>query len=391
MLLGIDRLVRHDIDPALLDRLRRSRLGMLTNDLALTSDLRRGRESLTEAGWEFALFFGPEHGLSGRAREGEHVGDLPDPVTGVPVRSLYGADVRPTAADLADLDVVLVDLPDVGARFYTYIWTMSHLLEACAEADVAVVVLDRPNPLGGRLDLAEGPMLDERARSLVGRWSMPIRHGLTIGELARHWVRTRGIDVELDVVAVDDWRRDDTALGRQELTWMPPSPNLPSAATALLYPGTCLAEGVNVSEGRSTAVPFRVIAAPFIDGERYAAAITASAIPGLAAVPYGFTPLVRDHAGEACEGVILHVTDPSALRPVHTGVRLLSLIEEIHPGRLEERTLMPMPGESDWTPLEKLFGVKDAFAQITAGEWDDPSRLAVPDWPDAVAADLLYR
>ncbi|WP_136041936.1 MULTISPECIES: exo-beta-N-acetylmuramidase NamZ family protein [unclassified Microbacterium] len=389
MLLGIDRLIRRDIRPDLLARLEGGRIGMVTNDLALTSDLRRGRQRLAEAGWRFTRLFGPEHGLSGRAREGELVEDLVDPVTGVEVRSLYGDAVRPAASDLADLDVLLVDLPDVGARFYTYIWTMSHVLEACADAGVAVVVLDRPNPIGGRLDRAEGPMLDERAQSLVGRWSMPIRHGLTIGELARHWVRTRGIDVELEVVTVEGWYRD-AARRVDEGTWMPPSPNLPSPTTALLYPGTCLAEGVNVSEGRSTAVPFRVIAAPFIDAERYAAAIVAAELPGIAAVPYGFTPLVRDHAGDACEGVILHVTDAEALRPVRTGVRLLSLIEEVHPGALEERSLVPMPGESDWTPLEKLFGVKGAFAQIIGGEWDDPARLAVPGWRDAVAEDLLY-
>lgn len=390
MLLGIDRLIRRDIRPDLLARLAGARLGMVTNDLALTSDLRRGREPLTEAGWTLTRLFGPEHGLSGRAREGEHVGDLVDPVTGVEVRSLYGDAVRPAASDLADLDVMLIDLPDVGARFYTYVWTMSHVLEACADAGVAVVVLDRPNPLGGRLDRAEGPMLDERAQSLVGRWSMPIRHGLTIGELARHWVRTRGIDVELEVIEVAGLTRD-AAIGGGEATWMPPSPNLPSPTTTLLYPGTCLAEGVNVSEGRSTAVPFRVIAAPFIDGERYASAINAADLPGLVAVPYGFTPLVRDHAGEACEGVILHVTDAEALRPVHAGARMLSLIEEIHPGALVERSLVPMPGESDWSPLEKLFGVQGAFSQIVAGEWNDPARFAVPEWADAVAADLLYR
>lgn len=389
MHLGIDRLIRRDIRPDLLARLSGARLGMVTNDLALTSDLRRGREPLTESGWALTRLFGPEHGLSGRAREGEHVGDLVDPVTGVEVRSLYGDAVRPDPADLADLDVMLIDLPDVGARFYTYVWTMSHVLEACADAGVAVVVLDRPNPLGGRLDRAEGPMLDERAQSLVGRWSMPIRHGLTIGELARHWVRTRGIDVELDVIEVDGLTRD-AAIGGGEATWMPPSPNLPSPTTTLLYPGTCLAEGVNVSEGRSTAVPFRVIAAPFIDGERYASAINAADLPGLVAVPYGFTPLVRDHAGEACEGVILHVTDAEALRPVHAGARMLSLIEEIHPGALVERSLVPMPGESDWSPLEKLFGVQGAFSQIVAGEWNDPARFAVPEWADAVAADLLY-
>lgn len=389
MLLGIDRLIRRDIRPELLARLRGSRIGMVTNDLALTSDLRRGRQPLGETGWTFTRLFGPEHGLSGRAREGEPVDDLVDRVTGVEVRSLYGSSVRPAAADLADLDVMLIDLPDVGARFYTYIWTMSHVLEACADAGVAVVVLDRPNPIGGRLDRAEGPMLDERAQSLVGRWSMPIRHGLTIGELARHWVRTRRIDLDLQVIEVEGWTRVAQVGG--DGTWMPPSPNLPSPTTALLYPGTCLAEGVNVSEGRSTAVPFRVIAAPFIDGELYAAAISAAELPGIAAVPYGFTPLVRDHAGDACEGVILHVTDAEALRPVHTGVRLLSLIEEIHPGALEERSLVPMPGESEWSPIEKLFGVDGAFDQIVGGEWNDPERLAVPDWADAVAEDLLYR
>lgn len=391
MPLGIDRLLHDDLPQPLRDRLRGARIGMLTNDLALTSALTRGRAGLSDAGYPLTLLFSPEHGLDGRAREGELVDDLRDPLTGLPVRSLYGADVRPAPADLAALDIVLVDLPDVGARFYTYIWTMSHLLEACAEAGVAVVVLDRPNPLGGRLDQAEGPMLDEAANSLVGRWTMPIRHGLTIGELARHWVRTRRIGVELHIVAVQGWTRDQTALGRQELTWMPPSPNLPSAATALLYPGTCLAEGVNVSEGRSTAVPFRVIGAPFIDAEEYTAAFVELALPGVTASPYGFTPLVRDHAGEACQGLLLHVTDPFAFRPVHTGVRLLSLLAALYPEALTERALVPMPGESAWSPLEKLFGVAGAFRRIAAGEWDDPKALAVPGWHDLVADDLLYR
>lgn len=388
MQIGIDNLLA---DESLGAQWRGRRLGLLTNDLALTGAVRRGREALTDAGWHFSLLFGPEHGLSGRAREGEHVEDATDPVTGVPVRSLYGSDVRARAEDLADLDVVLVDLCDVGSRFYTYVWTMSHMLEACADTDTTVVVLDRPNPIGGDLSHAEGPMLDPTVQSLVGRWPIPIRHGLTIGELARHWVRTLAIDVHLEVVPVQGWSREQTALDRHDLVWMPPSPNLPSAATTLLYPGTCLAEGVNVSEGRSTAVPFRVIAAPFIDGEAYAARVNSEELPGLRAVPYGFTPLVRDHAGTPCEGIILHVVDPSALRPVHAGVRLLSLLEEIHPGALQERPGVPVPGESSASPLEKLFGVPDAFEQIVRGAWDDPASFAVPGWADAVAPDLLYR
>ncbi|WOF22381.1 DUF1343 domain-containing protein [Microbacterium betulae] len=388
MRLGVDRLLDDTHAGA---RWRGKRLGMVTNDLALTSDLTRGREALVEAGWRFDVLFGPEHGLSGRAREGEHVGDIADAATGVPVRSLYGEHVRPAAEDVAPLDALLIDLPDVGSRFYTYIWTMSHVLEACADAGTPVVVLDRPNPIGGDVGRAEGPVLDESIASLVGRWPLPIRHGLTIGELARHWVRTRAIDLELDVVELQGWSRHETAIGRSDLTWMPPSPNIPTAATALLYPGTCLVEGVNVAEGRSTAVPFRVLAAPFIDGERYAARVNEERLPGVRAVPYGFTPLVRDHAGVPCEGVILHVTDAEVLRPVRTGVRLLSLLAEMHPGLLEERPGVPVPGESDASPLEKLFGVRGAFAQIVSGEWDDPARLAVPDWLDAAEPDLLYR
>ncbi|MFG2172811.1 exo-beta-N-acetylmuramidase NamZ domain-containing protein [Streptomyces niveus] len=390
MTTGIDRLLQGE--PATLAaRLRTSRLGLLTNDLALTADLRRSREALVSAGWRLARLFAPEHGMSGRAKEGELVDDAVDPVTGSIVRSLYGASVSPDLSDLADLEAVLVDLPDVGSRFYTYIWTISHLLETCALAGVAVVVLDRPNPIGGLLDRAEGPILDERCHSLVGRWPIPVRHSLTVGELCRHWVRTREIPVELHVVETPGWNRATTAIGSCEPTWMPPSPNIPTPATALLYPGTCFVEGVNLAEGRGTAVPFRVLAAPFLNGEELARRIRAAKIPGLAAVPYGFTPLVRDHAGEPCDGVILHITDIDALRPVSAGVRLLSIVAHMHPDELQERHGIAMPGESERTSLERLFGRLDALNAIATGEWDDATRFSVPDWAELVAPDLLYQ
>ncbi|WP_167138621.1 DUF1343 domain-containing protein [Diaminobutyricimonas sp. TR449] len=384
---GIDRLIAGE-PRDLVARLKSARLGYLTNDLAITADARRARDGIVAAGFGIDRFFGPEHGLSGRAKEGALVGNGADPATGIPVISLYGDRVRPTPEDLAGLDAVLVDLPDVGSRFYTYMWTVSHLLEACAEAGVAVVIADRPNPIGGALADAEGPMFDESCHSLVGRWSMPIRHSLTIGEAARHWVRTRSIAVELDVVTASGW--DRSARWSGDAPWMPPSLNMPSAATALLYPGTCLAEGVNLSEGRSTAVPFRVIGAPWLDGAALASHFNELDLPGVHALEYGFTPHVRDWAGEDCEGIILEVTDASVFRPVHTGVRLLAAVEEIHPGVLSERTHMHMPGESDATPIEKLFGRRGAFESITSGQWNDPASLAVPEWAAAVAADLLY-
>jgi uncharacterized protein YbbC (DUF1343 family) len=385
---GIDRLIAGE--PAeIVARLKSSRLGYLTNDLAMTADARRARDGLVALGFPVTRFFGPEHGLSGRAREGALVENGPDTATGIPVVSLYGDRVRPTAADLEGIDIVLVDLPDIGSRFYTYIWTLSHMLEACAEADIRVVIADRPNPIGASLAHAEGPMLDEDCHSLVGRWPMPIRHSLTIGEAARHWVRTRGIAVDLEIVTADGWERADDSWA-MDRPWMPPSLNMPAAATALLYPGTCLVEGVNLSEGRSTSVPFRVIGAPWLDGAGLADRLEQLDLPGVSALDYGFTPLVRNWAGEACDGVILHVTDREVFRPVHTGVRILAAIEEIHPGMLSERTHMHMPGESDATPLEKLFGRRGAFADITAGLWNDRTTLQVPSWAESVQKDLLY-
>jgi uncharacterized protein YbbC (DUF1343 family) len=386
---GVDALIDAKT-PARVTALRGSRLGLVTNDLALTSGFRRGRAALHAAGWRFEVLFAPEHGLSGRAREGAHIADEVDPVTRAPVRSLYGEQLAPSQRDLAGLDAVLLDLPDVGARFYTYVWTMSHTLEACATAGIPLVVLDRPNPIGGDLDRCEGPILDERCQSFVGRWPIPIRHGLTMGELARHFARVRGIDVEVVVVPAPSWRRAHDARD-ESATWMPPSPNLPGPVTTLLYPGTCLAEAVNLAEGRSTAHAFRTWAAPFLDADRLADDVNAQRMPGVHAVPYGFTPAVRDHAGEACEGILLMVTDADAIRPVHTGVRILSTIERLHPGALVERRGIDMPGESAVTAFEKLFGRLGSFAEVTAGAWDDPATLAVPEWRDLVEPDLLYR
>jgi uncharacterized protein YbbC (DUF1343 family) len=387
---GIDRLVAGE--PAdLAARLRSSKLGFITNDLALTSGIVRGRIALRDAGFDIRLFFAPEHGLAGRAREGEVQSDSLDPEMGVPVRSLYGDTLAPQPEDLAQIDALLYDLPDVGSRFYTYLWTLSYALEACAASGTPIVVLDRPNPIGGLLDDAEGPWLDEEnCTSFIGRWRMPLRHSLTIGELARWWVKSRNLDVDLTVIETTGWSRERKAI-ESDAHWTPPSPNLPDPVSVVLYPGTCLFEGLNLAEGRSTPVPFRVLGAPWIDAAALAKRIEELEIPGLRATPYGFTPFVRDYAGESCEGVLFAVTDHHVLRPVSAIVRVLAAIEELHPGMLQERQGPPVRGESPRTSLEKLFGRMNAFAEITSGTWNDPSLFDVSTWKDDVESVLLYR
>jgi uncharacterized protein YbbC (DUF1343 family) len=315
--------------------LRDARAGLVTNDVALTTDGRRSRAALKEGGLRLTRLFGPEHGLSAAAADGDHVGDSVDALTGAPVTSLYGKTQRPSKESLADVDVLMFDIPDVGARFYTYIWTLSHVLEAAAEAGKPLWVLDRPNPIGGDLALAEGPVLDEGfVSTFVGRWSMPIRHCLTVGELARVWNAERRIGADLHVVRVEGWKREDhwPALG---VKFTPPSPNMPSYESALLYPGTCLIEGTNVSEGRGTEAAFQLVGAPWVEGEVVAEMLNALAFDGVRTSGVEFTPASRKFAGQRCSGVRFEITDGGKVRSVSVGLALIGILARLYPDYFE--------------------------------------------------------
>ncbi|MBI5601416.1 MAG: DUF1343 domain-containing protein, partial [Gemmatimonadetes bacterium] len=258
---GVDRLIAN---PSLLGAA--ARVGLVTNDAArlAANAARHARAALIAAGIPVVRLFGPEHGLTAAAEDGAAVTDGTDPLTRLPVVSLYGARMRPDAASLRDLDAVLFDIPDVGARFYTYTWTLYHLMAACAQTGTRVLVLDRPNPLGGELPSAAGPILDLACRSFIGEDAIPIRHQLTLGELARYWQREQFSQVRLDVIACDGWTRamrwPDTLL-----PWVPTSPAMPSFESAQLYTGTCLFEATNLSVGRGTEAPFQQVGAPWLD------------------------------------------------------------------------------------------------------------------------------
>jgi uncharacterized protein YbbC (DUF1343 family) len=273
---------------------------------------------------DLRAIFAPEHGLLGAAAEGAQLGD--SVYRGVPVHSLYGTHDTPTPKQLTSLDVVVGDFQDIGCRFYTYAWTLVKLMQAAAAAAVAVIVTDRPNPIGGAV---EGPGVAPAYRSLVGLHDVPIRHGLSLGELARLANAELGIQCDLTVVPCQGWRRSDRwqATG---LTWTPPSPNMPTADAALVYPGTCLIEGVNLSVGRGTAKPFEWLGAPWIDGLALAETLNRMALPGLRWRAVGFQPCSGPHAGTLCQGVQPHVSDPDTFQAVLAGVGLLAALQQRH-------------------------------------------------------------
>jgi uncharacterized protein YbbC (DUF1343 family) len=311
---------------------RGRRVGLLCHPASVAPDLTHVVDRLIAAGIRPAHLFGPEHGVRGEAQDMVGVDDATDRRTGIPVTSLYGTtfeSLSPTPESLAEIDVLLIDMQDIGSRYYTYVWTMALAMRAAAAAGVQVVVLDRPNPLGGVG--IEGGDVQPDVESFVGLGSVPVRHGLTIGEMARlvragiPWGGPRWkqpLDCELEVVPMRGWRRAD-AFEATGLPWVLPSPNMPTVDTAFVYPGLCLIEGTNVSEGRGCTRPFEIIGAPFVDGYELAQRLARHELGGVHFRPLSFRPTFHKHAGKSCGGVQLHVTDRTLFQPYRTGIALL--------------------------------------------------------------------
>ena len=316
MRVGLEVLLRARGGP-----LRGRRVGLVCNPTSVDSRLRHAADLLHALpGVTLAALFGPEHGVRGDAQYMVAVGGETDAATGLPVHSLYGAtraSLQPTAAQLDGLDLLCFDIQDVGARYYTYQATMLLCMEAAARAGIGFVVLDRPNPLGGLA--VEGPALHPGFESFCGLHDLAPRHGLTVGELARLFVGERGLDLDLAVVPCEGWRRGQ-GFRATGLPWVFPSPNMPTPEAALVYPGLCLLEGTNLSEGRGTTRPFELFGAPWLDPARLAAALTTARLPGVRFRPASFTPTWDKHAGVRCHGVELHVHDAEAFRPFRTGL-----------------------------------------------------------------------
>jgi uncharacterized protein YbbC (DUF1343 family) len=295
--------VRPGIEVLLNERrnlLRGARVGAVVHPASALSDLRHTAD----------LLFGPQHGARGEKQDNMVESDFyRDPDTRLPVHSLYGETRRPTEEMLKDVEVLIYDLQDVGTRVYTFIYTMAYCMEACALLGKRIIVLDRPNPINGRQ--VEGNRLDPNFSSFVGLYPIPMRHGMTTGELALLFNSEFGIHCDLTVVEMEGWRRNDW-FDQTGLPWIPPSPNLPTPNSAIVYPGSVLMEGTCLSEGRGTTRPFELIGAPFIQSRRYAEILNAIGLPGVYFRPVYFQPTFQKWAGEMCGGIQIHVQEREA-------------------------------------------------------------------------------
>jgi len=337
-------------------RLRGTRIAALLHPASVSSKLEHASRVLERYNsdlFRLTAFFGPQHGFLGQTQDNMvEWKSYAHPRLRIPVYSLYAEHREPTLEMLQDLDVLLVDLQDIGARYYTFIWTMYLSMRACEQAGVAVVVLDRPNPINGVT--TEGPMLDANYKSFVGMHPLPVRHGRSIGELAQQFRDEVFPKCRLTILPMKNWKRE-MWFDQTGLPWVMPSPNMAALDTATVYPGMCLLEGTNISEGRGTTRPFEIFGAPFIDAEQLCNELNKLRLQGVFFRQNYFQPTFHKFVGELCAGAQLHVTDRDTFRPFQTGIEIIRVIRNLYPDQFEWKQ-PPYEYEREKLPIEVLLG-----------------------------------
>jgi uncharacterized protein YbbC (DUF1343 family) len=331
--------------------LRGKHVGLITNHTGLDSQGRSTVDVLSRAtGVQLIALFSPEHGLAGR--NDEKIASSKDPATGLPVHSLYGETQRPTDEMLKGIDTLVFDVQDAGVRFYTYTATMAYCMEEAAKRNIAFFVLDRPNPLGGQI--VEGPMLDADKTSFVAYFPLPVRYGLTIGELAQFFNAENHIGADLHVIAMKNWHRN-YFFESTGIKWIPPSPNLRTIKGSILYPGIEILQNAGVSVGRGTQTPFEEFGAPWLNGDEVAAALSARNLPGVHFAAKPFIPIVGLYSGQRCGGVAARVTDRAAVRSMRVGLEIAAILQKLYPKEFDPEKLLLLVGNSD-TIQQLQFG-----------------------------------
>ena len=369
------------------------RIGLVTSNAATTNNGALSRTALLQAGFTIVCLFSPEHGITATAPDGEAQQNSMDPITGLPVVSLYGPRCMPTTQDLENIEIVLFDIPDIGARFYTYLWTLTYVLEACANNQKECIVLDRPNPVSGNFDAAEGPFLEDTTSSFIGRWNIPIKHSSTLGELALYFNGTKKMGANLIVIPVKNWDRDSfvSAWGTD---FVPTSPAIQNHNSMLLYPGLCLLEATNISEGRGSQYSFETAAAPWMQTNEITSFINQSFGDEIKASGISFTPTSGKYANTLCKGIHFEVIDPAYYKPVFFGLLLLHIIRAKHPQHFlwePYKTAVNPNGENH---LDKLLGINNAQKLF---DLPLPQFVATctkithtPNWQEQMIPYLLY-
>lgn len=346
--------------------LKGKRLGLLANPASIDSKYRHAKDLIAERfPGQLKALFSPQHGFFAEKQDNMIESDhMKDPVLGIPVFSLYGETRKPTPEMLSHIDVLLCDIQDVGTRVYTFIYTASYCMEAARAAGVKVMILDRPNPISG--EIIEGNLLEEEYASFVGRYPIPMRHGLTMGEFCLYINEVHGIGADLEIIAMDGWKRKmmfwDTGL-----PWVLPSPNMPTPETALVYPGQVIWEGTNISEGRGTTKPFEFFGAPWLSPEKILERMPKEALSGSVLRPVIFEPTSGKHAGVPCRGFQIHVADPKIHASYFQSLCFMSAIIKAHP---EEFTFKNPPYEYEFEklPMDLILGSRDLREAIVAGK-----------------------
>lgn len=372
---------------------KHSKIGLVTNEAATTHAIEPSRLVLQQAGFTIRKLFSPEHGLSAKGADGAPMHNGVDELTDLPIISLYGQKLAPDQTDMEDLDCLVFDVPDAGVRFYTYLWTLSYLLEACAKYQKPLIILDRPNPISGLADVQEGPFLEESCASFIGRWNIPLRHSCTLGELALYFNEIRGIKADLTVIPCQHWKRYmfQTDWG---IPFVATSPAIQTAESLMLYPGLCLLEATNLSEGRSTDFSFEVVGAPWLQHDKLARQINQLFGEELEAKPVHFIPQDAKFAGEQCNGVHFKVIYPDTFKPVFFGLVLIRMIKDMHPDHFAWAGYKTYVNPDGIHHLDKLTGIANAeklYELSMPAFLQQCTKITNPlGWNKAIKPYLLY-
>lgn len=372
---------------------KNKRIGFVTNHAATTYDLTPSRQALLHQQFNIQKLFSPEHGLDVQGADGHEMKDGIDALTCLPIISLYSNKLAPSKEDLEEIDIVLFDIPDIGSRFYTYLWTLTYVMEACAKNKKKCIILDRPNPISGNLDLAEGPILIESEASFIGRWPIPIRHSCTLGELAKYFNATKNIGCDIEVILCEGWERNNFQPD-WGIHFVPTSPAIQSFESMLFYPGLCLLEATNISEGRGTENAFCILGAPWIKGTSIAGILNDMGLDEVAISAGSFTPTESKYTNQLCNGVRLSLREPTFFQPVSYGLILIRLIKQMYPQSFEWKPYPTLVNPNGLQHLDKLLGIPDSEALF---ELPLPKFIAeitrltqCKNWKQEIEGCLLY-